>query len=102
MTTKQVITDTDFAKLVKMTKLTLSDEEKVSIHSQLDEALKAVEVFDELDLKNVVPLSHPGNLQNVMREDVITDSFSQEEALSNASAKHNGFFMVSGVLEDQT
>ena len=102
MTTKQVITDTDFAKLVKMTKLTLSDEEKVSIHSQLDEALKAVEVFDELDLKNVVPLSHPGNLQNVMREDLVIDSFSQEEALSNASAQHNGFFMVSGVLEDQT
>ena len=102
MTTKQVITDTDFAKLVKMTKLTLSDDEKVSIHSQLDEALKAVEVFDELDLKNVVPLSHPGNLQNIMREDVVTDSFTQEEALSNASAKHNGFFMVSGVLEDQT
>ncbi|MFZ2199303.1 MAG: Asp-tRNA(Asn)/Glu-tRNA(Gln) amidotransferase subunit GatC [Microgenomates group bacterium] len=102
MTTKQVITDTDFAKLVKMTKLTLSDDEKKSIHAQLDEALKAVEVFDELDLKDVPPLSHPGNLENVMREDVVGESFTQEESLQNASATHDGYFMVAGVLEDQT
>lgn len=97
-----IISDSDFAKLVKMTKLTLSDDEKKSIHSQLDEALKAVEVFDELDLTGVPPLSHPGNLQNVMREDIIKPSFSQEEALSTAPSKHNGYVMVKGVLEDQS
>jgi aspartyl-tRNA(Asn)/glutamyl-tRNA(Gln) amidotransferase subunit C len=100
MTNKPVISDDDFAKLVKMTKLTLSDDEKKSIHSQLDEALKAVEVFDELDLAGVPPLSHPGQLQNVMRNDIIMPSFAQSEALSNAPAKHDGYFMVSGVLED--
>ncbi len=96
------ISDNTFAKLVKMTKLTLTDEEKTSIHGQLDEALKAIEVFDELDLTSVPPLSHPGNLQNVMREDIIKPSFSQEEALRTAPAKHNGYVMVKGVLEDQS
>jgi len=102
MKNKVIISDSDFAKLVKMTKLTLTNEEKTSIHSQLDEALKAVEVFDELDLTGVPPLSHPGNLQNVMREDIIKPSFSQEEALSTAPATHNGYVMVKGVLEDQS
>ncbi len=102
MTNKQTISDSDFAKLVKMTKLTLSDDEKVSIHSQLDEALKAVEVFDELDLKDIPPLSHPGNLENVMREDIVGESFTQEQALANARATHNGYIMVDGVLEDQS
>lgn len=97
-----VISDVDFAKLVKMTKLTLSDEEKTTIHGQLDEALKAVEVFDELDLAGVSPLSHPGEMTNIMREDVIKPSFSQEEALSTAPANHDGYFMVPGVLEEQT
>ena len=100
--TQQVITDEDFAKLVKMTKLTLTDDEKKSIHGQLDEALKAVEVFDELDLQDVPPLSHPGDLKNVMRADVVKSSFSQLEALSNAPASHDGYFMVKGVLEEQS
>lgn len=102
MTSTAIISDTNFAKLVKMTKLTLSEDETISIHTQLDEALKAVEVFDELDLSGVPPLSHPGGLTNVMREDVIKPSFTQSEALSNAPASHNGYVMVSGVLEEQT
>ncbi len=101
MTNKSIINDSDFAKLVKMTKLTLSDSEKKTIHNQLDEALKAIEVFDELDLNGVTPLEYPGELSNVMREDVIGISFTQEEALANAGASHDGFVMVSGVLEDQ-
>lgn len=102
MTNNTVISDVDFAKLVKMTKLSLSDDEKLSIHSQLDEALNAVKVFDELNLTGVTPLSHPGELENVIRADVVKPSFSQDEALSNAPAKHDGYFMVAGVLEDQT
>ena len=102
MKNNTTISDADFAKLVKMTKLTLSDDEKKSIHTQLDEALKAVEVFDELDLTDVPLLAHPGNLTNVMREDVIKPSFSQIDALSNAAAEHDGYFMVPGVLEEQS
>lgn len=102
MKNNTIISDDDFAKLVRMTKLTLTDDEKKSIHSQLDEALKAVEVFDELDLKDVTPLSHPGDLKNVMRADVVKPSFSQLEALSNAPASHDGYFMVKGVLEEQS
>jgi len=101
MNKKQVISDSDFSKLVKMTKLTLADDEKKTIHSQLDEALKAIEVFDELELKGVPPLSHPGGLTNVMREDVINPSFTQAEALSNAPNSYHGFFMVKGILEEQ-
>lgn len=102
MKNKAIISDLDFTKLVKMTKLTLSEEEKQAIHSQLDEALKAVEVFDELNLSGVPPLTHPGNLQNVMREDLVTPSFTQTEALATAPASHKGYFMVSGVMEEQS
>lgn len=102
MKNKIIISDSDFTKLVKMTKLTLTNDEKSAIHGQLDEALKAIEVFDELDLVGVPPLSHPGNLTNIMREDVVKQSFTQEEALSTAPSSHNGYVMVKGVLEDQS
>jgi aspartyl-tRNA(Asn)/glutamyl-tRNA(Gln) amidotransferase subunit C len=98
----QIISDLDFARLEQMARLKLTDDEKQTIHSQLDEALKAVEVFNELDLTGVPPLAHPGELENVMREDVVTPSFTQEEALQNAPASHGGYVMVPGVLEEQT
>ena len=96
------ISDSDFAKIQRMARLTLSDEEKSTIHNQLDEALKAIKVFDELDLSKVAPLEHPGGLKNVLRDDVITPSFTQEQALQNAPQKLNGYVMVPGVFEEQS
>lgn len=98
----QIITDTDFARLEQMARLKLTAEEKQTIHGQLDEALHAVEVFNELDLTGVPPLAHPGELENVMREDIVTSSFTQTEALQNAPAVHGGYVMVPGVLEEQS
>ncbi len=101
-TKKQIISDSDFARLEQMARLKLTAEEKETIHNQLDEALKAVEVFNELDLAAVPPLAHPGELENIMREDVITPSFPQDLALQNAPSSHDGYVMVPGVLEEQT
>lgn len=100
--TNVTINDTDFKKIERMSKLTLKSDEKDVIHSQLDEALKAIKVFDELDLTEVPPLEHPGGLKNVMRPDVITPSFTQDQALINAPAKHDGYVMVPGVFEEQS
>lgn len=96
------ISHAEYVKLQTMAKLALTDEEKQKIHAQLDEALKAVKVFDELKLDQVPPLAHPGNLVNIMRDDHVTASFSQEEALANAPESYNGFFMVSDVLSGES
>lgn len=85
-----------------MARLSLDENEKKMIHGQLDEALNAVRVFDELDLTGVPPLSHPGNLTNVMRDDVVLPSFTQKQALANAPESHEGYVLVPGVLEDQS
>lgn len=101
-TTNNSISDADFKKIERMSKLSLTNDERPKIHAQLDEALKAVTVFDNLVLANVPPLEHPGGLKNVMREDVITESFTQKQALANAPASHDGYVMVPGVFEDQS
>lgn len=95
------IGSSDFAKTQQMARLELDPQEARTIHSQLDEALKAIEVFDELDLTAVEPLAHPGGLTNSTRPDVVTLSFSQEQALQNAPATHQGYVMVPGVFEEQ-
>ena len=99
--TKTTLSDNEFAKLVKQANLVLSDEEKSKIHAQLDEALSAVKVLDELDTTKVSQTTSASGLTNVFREDIVTPSFTQEEALQNASLTHNGYFVVPAIFEAQ-
>lgn len=92
----------DFKKVVQQARLVVSEAEESKIAPQLDEALKAVAVFDDLELTGVPPLHHPGSLVNVTRPDIVTPSFSQEEALQNVPESYKGFVLVPGVLEGET
>lgn len=95
------LSDQDFAKLIGQANLVLKEDEKAEIHSQLDEALGAVKVLDELDTTNVEELAQPiKDLTNVWREDVVTPSLSQSIALSQGKT-HGEYFMVNNVFESQ-
>lgn len=98
---KTNISATDFTKLVKQANLVLSDDEKTKIHTQLDEALGAVKVLDELDTSEVNKTSSASGLTNVLRDDEVISSFTQAEALQNASLIHNGYFVVPAIFESQ-
>lgn len=92
----------DFSNLATLSSLSPSKEESDTIRSQLSEALNAMDVLNELDTKDIAPLNHPtGDMTNVYREDEVTPSLSQEEALSNAKSTHNGYFKVDAIFESQ-
>lgn len=93
------LSDVDFDKLVKQANLTLSQDQKIKIHSQLDEALGAVEVLKELDTTNINQVSSASGLTNVWREDLVEPSLSQELALQNSINNHEGYFMVPAIFE---
>lgn len=98
---KTNISAADFTKLVKQVNLVLSDDEKTKIHAQLDEALGAVKVLEELDTTTVSKISSASGLTNILRDDEIAPSFTQAEALQNASLTHNGYFVVPAIFESQ-
>lgn len=97
--TNSQISDIDFSKLIQQANLVLSDDQKQSIQSQLGEALSAVDVLSELDTSSIQVTTSASGLTNVMREDLVTPSFTQAEALSNAAMAHNGFFVVPAIFE---
>lgn len=55
----------------------------------------------KLDLKSVPETSRVSDEENVVREDEVQASLSQDAALQNAKATHDGFFMVSAIFEDR-
>jgi aspartyl-tRNA(Asn)/glutamyl-tRNA(Gln) amidotransferase subunit C len=87
--------------VARLANLPLTDEEIKQFEPQLEETLKYIEQLDEVDTKNIKPTSQVTGLENVLDEDNATPSLTQQDALANAKSKHNGFFKVKGIFEDE-
>lgn len=91
----------DINHLAKLASLPLTNEEKKKFEKQLGETLEYVKRLEEINTKNVEPTSQVTGLENVVREDEASPSLSQEEVLVNAKSKHNGFFKVKAILDNE-
>jgi aspartyl-tRNA(Asn)/glutamyl-tRNA(Gln) amidotransferase subunit C len=86
--------------VARLARLALSDEELERMREQLDAILAYIDKLRQLDVEGVEPTSHAVPLVNVMREDEIAPSLSQESALANAPDRAGEFFRVPRIIED--
>ncbi|MNC71204.1 Aspartyl/glutamyl-tRNA(Asn/Gln) amidotransferase subunit C [compost metagenome] len=93
------ITVKDVQHVAKLARLHLSPEEEAKLTEQMNAILQYAEKLNELDTENVKPTTHVLQVSNVMRDDVVKESLSQEEALLNAPEDEDGHFKVPAVLE---
>ena len=89
----------DLSRVVRLARIELTLEEQRRISSQLAEVLRYVDKLKELNVEGVEPTAHAVPLENVLREDELRASLSQEEALSNAPKTANGLFVVPKIVE---
>lgn len=87
--------------VAKLANLPIKETEIKNLESQLEETLKYIEHLNEVDTNHVEPTSQVTGLENVMREDIPTQSLSQEQALANTKNKRNGFFKVDAILNNE-
>ncbi len=87
------------AHIAKLAKLKFSETELQKLAGELDEILAYIEKLNELDTKNVEPLSHPIMISNVMREDIVAPSLPPEMAVKNAPESQGTFFKVPKVIK---
>ncbi len=79
--------------------LSFSEEEKKEIRSDLDKMIGFMDKIRELELEDVQPLLHMQSHANVFREDIPFGMLSKQEALNNAPAKDENFFLVPKVIK---
>jgi len=77
-----------------LAKLELSEEEKEQAKRDMGRMLDYIDKLSELDTSGVEPMSHVFSVQNVFREDVVTNGDMREEILKNAPGEKDGMFMV--------
>ena len=85
--------------IAELAKLTLTDEEKKMFQAQLSEILAYADILQQVDTRDIPPMTSALALNNVMRSDQVGLSFTNEEALYNAPDADEGSFRVRAVLD---
>lgn len=94
------LTEEDVRRVAKLARLNCSDEEIHTFTTQLGSIFEYVDQLSELDTEGVEPLSHCLAVHNVLRDDEVKPSLSNDEALANAPQRDGEFFAVPKVLGD--
>ncbi len=93
------ITDETIEYVGILAKLELSSEEKEQAKKDMTNMLNYIDKLNELDTDGVEPMSHVFPVNNVFREDVVTNADEREAILANAPAKKDGSFKVPKTVE---
>ena len=74
-----------------LAKLELSEEEKLAARSDMERMLDYIDTLNELDTEGIEPMSHVFPVNNVFREDVVTNGDGSKDTLKNALQKEQCF-----------
>ena len=88
-----------FHKLANDLKFDLSDEEIEELKKDFVAVEKQVSLFEKVDTEGVEPMVYPFETPTVfLREDVVSDVLTQEEALKNVKDARMGHVHVPKVV----
>ena len=92
------LTDDEVRKLALLARLEITEEEVATVRPQLDSILGFVERLSELETDGIEPMTTALDVENRWREDSLAEGLSSQQALENAPAQDDGFFLVPPVL----
>lgn len=81
-------------RLERLAKLELSEKEREKARQEMEQLLLFVNQINELDTEHVKPLMQVLPMNNVVREDIITNEDRRQEMLFNAPKQSDGMFVV--------
>ena len=90
----KVIDDAVIENVSILAKLELSEEEKVQAKRDMEKMLAYIDQLDELNTEGIEPMAHIFPVENVFREDIVTNGDMREMILANAPEEKSGMFVV--------
>ena len=94
-----VISDETIEYVGILAKLELSEDEKEAAKKDMASMLDYIDKLGELDTTGVEPMSHVFPVNNVMREDIVTNGDGREATLANAPKNNESGFIVPKTVE---
>lgn len=94
-----VIDDATIEYVGILAKLELNAEEKEQAKSDMARMLDYIDRLNELDTTGIEPMSHVFPVENVMREDVVTNGDGRAQTLANAPERTDTALVVPKTVE---
>ena len=94
-----IITDETIDYVGILAKLELADAQREAAKKDMAGMLDYIDKLNELDTEGVEPMSHVFPVQNVFREDKITNEDMSSEILKNAPGVKDNMFKVPRTVE---
>ena len=94
-----IISDETMEYVGILAKLELSAGDKEAARTDMGRMLDYIDKLNELDTSGVEPMSHIFPVNNVFREDVVTNGDDRDNILKNAPEKKDGSFKVPKTVE---
>ncbi len=92
------LTIEDVEHVASLARLGLSDDELERMRQQLSSILEHIAVLQEIDTDRIPPTAQVNALSNVLRDDDVRPSLTQERVLANAPQSRDGFLEVRAVM----
>ena len=84
-----------------LAKLELSEKEKEEAKADMEKMLDYIDVLNELDTDGIEPMSHVFPVNNVFREDVVTNGDGSSDTLANAPLMKDQSFKVPKTIGEE-
>ena len=95
-----MIDDRTVAHVARLSRLELSPDDLKQFRAQLGQILDYIQALNSLNLDGVPPAAQARPAADVLRDDVAGPSLELKEALANAPAVENGYFVVPPVITE--
>ncbi|NHA03893.1 Asp-tRNA(Asn)/Glu-tRNA(Gln) amidotransferase subunit GatC [Mucilaginibacter sp. HC2] len=86
-------------KVAHLARLELNETEKQEMIKDMSKILDFMAKLNELDTTGVEPLVYMTADTNVLRDDVVKQQITHQEALENAPKHDENYFLVAKVIE---
>lgn len=98
-----VISSSQIQHVAELSDLHIPESDLQDFAEAFDETLSVISNLKQVDVSGVEPTHQVTGLENVTREDVVIEDqmFSQREALANGAETHDGYFVVTRVIDKE-
>jgi aspartyl-tRNA(Asn)/glutamyl-tRNA(Gln) amidotransferase subunit C len=95
-----MLSRTDVEHVAHLARLGLTEEELARLEGQLNHILDQYAVLAELPTDEIAPTAQTIEVENILREDVVTPSLPADVALAGAPERAGAYFVVPAILTD--
>jgi aspartyl-tRNA(Asn)/glutamyl-tRNA(Gln) amidotransferase subunit C len=88
----------DVEHVAHLARLGLTDDELARLEGQLNHILDQYAILATVPTDHIAPTAQTIELENILRDDLVTESLPVEAALSNAPARDGDFIVVPAIL----